>query len=58
MTHYIGKVLQPMSILEIILYSILGAILVAFMFKWIIWDRRKGKKQKKNVYKDEENEEE
>lgn len=59
MIHYIGKVLRPMSVLEIIIYSLLGAVVLGLCFKWFIYDllikpKRKAKKVK--TQKDEEDE--
>lgn len=60
MIHYIGKVLTPMSILEIILYSIVGAIIIVVLFKWLIYDKfikkDKNKKPKRNKESIEEDE--
>ena len=60
MIHYVGKVLKiGMSPLEIVLYSLVGTIIVGFLFKWLIYDKFiKPKKKSKNVkLPDEENEE-
>lgn len=57
MIHYVGKVLTPMSILEIILYSIVGLIIVGFLFKWLIYDKYIKPKKTKKVKIPEENEE-
>lgn len=54
-----------MSPLEIVIYSIMGAIVVGLAFKWFVWDifirpkNKKTKKEKKNQeqQEDAENEE-
>ena len=48
-----------MSVLEIILYSIVGVILIGFLFKWFIYDKViKPKKAAKKVELPEEEENE
>lgn len=38
MIRYIGKVINDMSPLEIVIYSILGAVILGMCFKWFIYD--------------------
>lgn len=48
-----------MSPLEIVIYSILGAIVLVLAFKWFIWDifiKPKDKKKKTNKENEEDNE--
>ena len=56
---YIGKVLNGhMSVLEIIIYSILGLILTGLLFKWLIYDKfikpKRKQKPKTDKYEKEE----
>lgn len=53
MIRYIGKVINDMSPLEIVIYSILGAIIIGMCFKWFIYDTLiKPKKAKKKEIKE------
>ena len=55
----IGKVLKPMSILEIIIYSLLGLTVLGIAFKWFVYDTViKPKKKAKKVKLPHEEEEE
>ena len=46
-----------MSILEIVIYSLLGAILAGLLFKWLIYDKFFKKKKPKKDKKSKEDEE-
>ena len=46
-----------MSALEIVIYSLLGAVIVGLLFKWLIYDKflKKNKTKKKKSKEDLEN---
>ena len=46
-----------MSALEIVIYSLLGAVIVGLLFKWLIYDKFFKKKKPKKDKKSKEDEE-